>query len=362
MSSEKNLDPTDKKIEDARKKGQIAISRDLARLVMLTVMLETVFATESVWRKAIHSLTDKSISGINQPFSVAVSLLMNDAGLLLLGVFMTCLVICVPIAVAAHWGQFGVLISSESIAPKLDKLNPVNGFTQLFSKKKLGELGLALAKAFLIGLIMFILVKDQLATIMSLSSGTPKDIYFGSMNLIRSIFHVLLGILIVLALIDFALQKYFHKSTLKMDFEEIKREYRESEGDPIVKGTRRQLARQWANENPASKTAQANAVVVNPTHFAVAMRFDETTPVPVVLTKGRDQVAQAMIASANSHGIPVIRHVWLARTLYATCRENSVVPVSSYDAVAHVYAVVNELNQRTSPERYVELEAYGDHQ
>jgi type III secretion protein U len=164
-----------------------------------------------------------------------------------------------------------------------------------------------------------------------------------------------------LAMIDFAMQKYFHTKELMMDMEEIKKEYKESEGDPMVKGQRKQLAREWANSDPVKKTDDANAVVVNPTHFAVAMLFDQNlTPVPVVLAKGKDEVAQAMIRRAKERGIPVIRHVWLARTLYATCRPDTVVPKSSYEAVALVYAVVLELIAQNETQRTVELESFGD--
>ena len=143
--------------------------------------------------------------------------------------------------------------------------------------------------------------------------------------------------------------------------DEIKREYKESEGDPIVKGTRKQLARQWANEGPAARTEDANAVVVNPTHFAVALLYDaETSPVPMVLAKGKDEVAQAMIARAQECGIPVIRHVWLARTLYATAKPDTVIPKTSYEAVAHVYAVIQEMIDSGNFVPVTELETRGE--
>jgi type III secretion protein U len=129
----------------------------------------------------------------------------------------------------------------------------------------------------------------------------------------------------------------------------------------MVKGQRKQLAREWANEAPAARTEQANAVVVNPTHFAVAMFYDPAEAmVPVVLAKGKDDIAQAMIQRAREFNIPVIRHVWLARTLYATSRQDSVIPKSSYEAVAQVYAVVNELVAMKDTGREVELESEGE--
>jgi type III secretion protein U len=360
VSGEKNEKPTDKKLEDARKKGQVAVSRDLARLIMLVSVMEFAFVTEPLWRDSILSLITLSTTGIGQPFPAVLAEMVHAAGTLLFVVFGACFVLCIVMAMVAYWGQFGVLIAPDVLTPKLDKLDPINGIKQLFSKKKLGELLMSLFKAALVTLITFVLIRDQLGTILQFAGGTPKDIYYGFFTLVREIFHVVIGVFLVVAVLDFAMQKYFHTKSLNMDMEEIKREYRESEGDPMVKGMRKQLARQFAMEGPTSSTQQANAVVVNPTHFAVAMLFDHTTPVPVVLAKGKDDIAQAMIARAKECGIPVIRHVWLARTLYATCRVNAVVPKSSYEAVAHVYAVVNELVSANQTDRVVELENYGD--
>ncbi|WP_211474756.1 type III secretion system export apparatus subunit SctU [Collimonas humicola] len=360
MSAEKNEKPTDKKIRDARDKGQIAVSRDLSKLAMLLVVMEIALGAERLWRDAIDSLMEIAVSGVGRPFAAASAELFSAAGQLLLVVFFLFFLVCSVVAVFANWGQFGVLIAPEAITPKFDKLNPASGLAQLFSKKKLGELLLAVFKATLIGWLSFILVRDQLPAIVQFAGGEPKDIYFGFIALTRSIFHVLVALFLVLGLIDFAMQKYFHSKSLNMDMEEIKREYREMEGDPLVKGMRKRLGREWAMEGPVNQTKGANAVVVNPTHFAVAMLYNEETPVPLVLARGKDETAQAMIQAARDCGIPVIRHVWLARTLYATCGPDDVIPRSSYESVAYVYAVVNELRLSNQIDRVVELESRGE--
>ena len=361
MSEEKNEEPTDKKIEDAKDKGQIAVSRDLARLATLVVVAELAFSTESLWRGAIFNLIDGGIMGVGQDFNTVLLSQATSALLFLAVVIFACFVICPVVAVAAHWGQFGILVATEALEPKFDKLNPVNGLKQIISKKKLTELLITVGKALLIGGIVYSLVRSQLASIVSLAGGEPKDAYEGFLTLLRSIFHMLVVVCLGLGMIDFAIQKYFHKKELMMDKEEIKREHKESEGDPLIKGQRKRLARQWANESAVARTEDANAVVVNPTHFAVAMYYDASEAmVPVVLAKGKDEVAQAMIRRAHERNIPVVRHVWLARTLYATCREDMVVPFSSYQAAAHVYAVVHELVASGQTQREVELEAHGE--
>ena len=361
MSDDKTEQPTPKKIEDARKKGQVAVSRDLARLTMLVIVAEVAFVTESMWRESIHSLFDLGLMSIGQPFSAALGRMFTSAGILLLLVFGVFFVVCTIVAFAAHWGQFGVLVSPEALQPQFDKINPVNGAKQLFSKRKFVELLIAVIKAGMIGVVIYILVRDELPTIIHLAGGTPKDIYFGFVSILRTIFHIVIGVCTFIAILDFGAQKYFHTKSLMMDMEEIKREFKESEGDPLVKAKRREIGRELVESGPVERTEDANAVVVNPTHFAVAMLYDPSlTPVPVVLAKGKDEIAQAMIRRARERGIPVIRHVWLARTLYATCRSDTVVPKSSYEAVAHVYAVVQELHALGQTDMTVELESYGD--
>ncbi|HVK95916.1 MAG TPA: type III secretion system export apparatus subunit SctU [Noviherbaspirillum sp.] len=361
MSDDKTEEPTDKKLDDARQKGQIAMSRDLARIGPLLVVAELAFVSEPMWREAIESLMELSFQSVGKPFMKSLIEMLTASGILLLLVFCICFVICIVMGVISHWGQFGVLISVESVTPNFDKLNPVNGIKGIFSKKKLFEVLLSLGKALLIGWMVYMLVYSQLPAIIGLSGGEPKEAYYGFIEALRSVFHVLLVVCLLSSVVDFAVQKYFHKKNLMMDHEEIKREYKESEGDPMVKGQRKQLARQFANEAPAAKTANANAVVVNPTHFAVAMFYDPNEAmVPVVLAKGKDDIAQAMIRRARECGIPVIRHVWLARTLYATCKDDTVVPKSSYEAVAQVYAVVQELVAMNEVGREIELERFGE--
>ncbi len=302
-----------------------------------------------------------SLMRIGQPFLPALGELMTSVTLLLLAVFFLFWIVCSLAAVLGHWGQFGVLISGEAIVPKFDKLNPVNGIKQLFAVKKLIELLLTVFKAALIGWIVYNLVRDQLPSIIALSGGEPKDVFHGFMTLLRSVFHTLVVVCLCLGLVDYGMQLHFHLKGLMMDMEDIKKEYKESEGDPMVKGQRKQLARELSMSGPTAKTEKANAVVVNPTHFAVALLYEPAAGgVPQVLAKGKDELAQAMIRRARECGIPVIRHVWLARMLYASCRADSPVPRASYEAVAYVYAVVAELVAADDTGREVELESLGE--
>lgn len=357
--SEKNEKPTGKAIEDAREKGQIAVSRDLARLISLGVVGELAFAGEPACRAALLRLMVLPMHHVGQGFASAMAGMVDSAGLLLICVFAACLLAVTVAAVCGHWGQFGILVAPGVLTPNLDKLNPVAGLKNLVSLKKVAEVSLSLGKVLLLGLVTYLLIRAELPALVTLAGGTPAGIYMQFVAMLHALFRALALVCTVLALIDFAVQRHFQTKSLMMSKEDIKREYRESEGDPMVKGQRRQLARELADSPAVEETDAANALVVNPTHFAVAMLYDEaTTPVPLVLAKGRDEVAQAMIRRAHARGIPVIRHVWLARTLYAAGAAGRPVPRASYGAVAHVYAVVQELGQ-AGVGTEVELESAG---
>lgn len=358
--SEKTEKPTDKSLQDAREKGTVAVSRDLARVLPLALLGELAFAFEGWCWATVQGLMELALARIGTPFAHARGEIVTDAFMLLLPVFAVCLVAIVVAAVAGNWGQFGILIAPGVLTPSIDKLNPANGVKQLFSMRKVVEAGISLVKVSLVGLVTWVLIRDALPILVSFAGGTPAGIHEGLVALMRAQFRTLVGICLVLALIDYAVQRHFTIKSLMMSLDDIKREYKNSEGDPQVKGQRRQLAQELASTPAEASTADADAVVVNPTHFAIAMRYDAAaTPVPLVLAKGRDEVAQAMIRRAHALGIPVIRHVWLARTLYATGVAVRPVPRATYAAVAHVYAVIEELNRGAVPAGAVDLETTG---
>ena len=361
MSEEKKEQPTQHKLKKAREDGQVPISRDFASIVKVLAVGEIAFMTESLWRESLESLLLLGVKSVNQPFDVSFAEIMSTARLFFGIVILGCLVMCTVLAFLANWGQFGPLVATKLLKFDLTKLNPVNGIKQLFSQKKLIELLMTLVKVTLVALVMYYLIRGEIGDILALSGGTPKDVYQGFIILLRRAFHIVVGIFFVLAVIDLVVQRALHIKSLRMDLEEIKNESKENEGDPLIKGKRRQLGQELIMSDPVTTTANASAVVVNPTHFAVGLFYDPAKPdtVPIVICKGKDWMAQAMIERAKSLGIPVIRHVWLARTLYATCPPPSVVPRSSYESVAEVFAVVMELNQMDAADRNIELESDG---
>lgn len=353
--SEKTLAPTPHRLQDARKNGQVPISRDLASCVLLGLGVETVFALEALCRDRFSELVDLSLRAPGGDFTTVLSGMAAASGTLLFLSFLVFLGIGVVAGVLGYWGQFGVLFSAKPLTPSFDKINPVNTLKNIFSRKKLMEVVIAICKLVAMGLLSYVVIRSELPDLVGLAGGGPGHAYAAALAMLRGLFHILFGLSVFLAVFDFIVQRQAHTRQLRMSFEEVVRENKENEGDPLIKGARRELAFEWLNADPVSQTENANAVVVNPTHFAVAMFFDpEKSPVPTVCAKGRDEVARAMIRRAHEKGIPVIRHVWLARTLFATAKEKTAIPRALFDPVALLYSVVEQLEAQGGG--YLELD------
>ncbi len=356
--AEKTLDPTEHKLSEARKKGTVPVSRDVASCLIVTVGLETAFALEELCRSEWTKLMELALRGPGMDFSTVLNALLVSSGTLLGMVSAIFLVTVVASALLGYWGQFGVVFSTHPLIPNIDKINPKSMLALIFSTQKLGELGISILKLVAIGVLSYSVIRSELPAMAGLASGSAAQAYVGALAMLRGLFHVILGSLLVLALADFLVQRHAYTKQQRMDFEEVVREHKENEGDPLMKSARRGLAFEMLNSDPVSNTENANAVVVNPTHFAVALFFDpKLQPVPLVCAKGANEVAQAMIRCAHSRGIPVIRHVWLARTLFAVAKENKVVPRTLFDPVALVYSVVEQLRLQGST--YCELDNTG---
>jgi type III secretion protein U len=353
--AEKNIDPTPHKLQDARKKGQVPVSKDVAACVLLGMGMEAAFALEDVSRQRLSELFDLSLRATQADFMTVLSGAVTASGWLLMLSFLIYAGIGLVAGVLGYWGQFGPNFSAEPLVPSIDKLNPINTIKNIFSMRKVMEILMALFKLVAIGLLSYVVIRSELPALVGLAGGNASHSYGAAVEMIRGLFHILLGVTACIAIIDFFVQRRAHQKQLRMNMEEVIREFKENEGDPLIKGARKEFAFELLYSDPVSKTEQANAVVINPTHFAVAMLFDpQSAPVPVVCAKGRDETARAMIRRAQEKGIPVIRHVWLARTLYATAKEQKPIPHALFDPVALLYSVVEQLNQEG--QHYAELD------
>ncbi|MBC8129610.1 MAG: EscU/YscU/HrcU family type III secretion system export apparatus switch protein, partial [Rhizobiaceae bacterium] len=271
-SGEKSELPTPKKERDARQKGQVAKSQEVVTTVSLLSVIAYVWATWGLFTERMITLFDEvallatgdfevnGITGIYKAFWDATSIMIPVLGVVLLS------------GIAANYFQIGSLFSFESITPKLEKISPGAGFKRIFSMKQVVELLKSVLKIVILSFLLYFVVRDAIGPYLnSLDCGTPciLDITVGVM--LQTFVYSGLAFIVV-ALADFAYQKHSHTKSLMMSKDEVKREYKESEGDPHIKGQRKHVAQEMAMGDGGAAAKKGTAVVVNPTHFAVVIQ------------------------------------------------------------------------------------------
>jgi type III secretion protein U len=348
MSEDKKHDPTDKRLEDSKKKGQVAISKDVVHLMTTALLFELVYMGEERWRDAFDGIMTSALGYINGRvnFTLAFSSMLWEiliffvlSSIITVGVAMIC-------SLLGTWSQVGMLFAPELLIPKFDKFNPVTNLKQMFAGKSLFNFFTNFVKACLITYICYTTIYKAMYAIVLFPTGNIHSAYTVGLEIFKKVERTSLMWFLPLAFFDFAMQKYFHKKQLMMSDKELEEEFKEMEGDPHIKGERKQFAHEivFGEDPQTGGTEKADAVVVNPTHYAVALSYKpDSYPLPIVLARGEDDSAQAMINLAKEKNIPVIRYIWLARTLYADSSINRGIPRSTLKAVAFVYRLIREL-------------------
>lgn len=342
---------TPKRREEARGRGQVAKSPDLAGAA---VFLAGVFVLHAAMPAALGSLstTVKEILWRiheHQDFTVGSVWMLFARGfggmaLLLGGLFAAALVV----AVGTNLLQTGVVLSFTPITPSFNKINPLAGFQRLFSKTVMVNLAKQILKLGAVLVIIYTSVAGNANTLMMLGQLPPKNAIGLVGDLMFSIGWKFGFLLIVLGLVDFAYEKWQYEESLKMTKQEVKDEYRQSEGNPEAKGALKRRQREFARRRMMAAVPKATVVVTNPTHFAVALTWDELKmEAPVVTAKGADLVAKRIREIAAENGVPIMENPPLARTLYAKVELDQAIPPNLYAAVAQVIAFVYKIKRKT---------------
>lgn len=348
-AGEKTEQPTPKKLSESKKKGQVAKSQDLnaAIILLVSIILMSLIANRSI---------EKICEFLYASFTEYIHYNLNDSmmrslfGIYIYNFFritgMTFIIVMV-MGVTANLVQSGFLFSLEPLKPKLNKLNPIEGFKNLFSKRALFNLVKTLLKFILIGVIAFDFVRDNIDKILA-ASGVG---IFGLFSFVKSIIFQLavrvIAILLLLGILDFIFQKYDHKKRLRMTKHEVKEEWKQSEGDPMIRSKRKQKQREISMNRMMAAVSDSTVVVTNPTHLAIALRYEETVDeVPIVVGKGADHVAGKIREAAKENKIPIIENKPLAQVLYKQVDLGEEVPPSLYQAVAEILAIVMKIKKR----------------
>jgi flagellar biosynthesis protein FlhB len=249
--------------------------------------------------------------------------------------------------VAAALLQTRLAISVQSLIPKLNRISPLNGFKRLFSKRAIVEFIKGIIKLFIVSFALFVFYRSKITEIPRFLEIHPKD-FLGDLSfyVVCSIF-IVVGCMSLVALLDYLYQKYEHTKSLRMTKDEVKREFKNQDGDPLIKNRRRQIAHQRIRKNVKEAMGRATAVITNPTHYAVAISYqDELMDAPVVVLKGTDFVALKMRELATEMEIPLIENPPLARALYASVEVDQEIHPEHYKAVAEVIRFVMTLKKK----------------
>ncbi|MFZ5440113.1 MAG: EscU/YscU/HrcU family type III secretion system export apparatus switch protein [Myxococcota bacterium] len=336
--SEKTHQPSQKKLDDARKKGQIARSKLLtsAAVTLGGLTATLVFVDDTTrrlvgWTRATLSTPDlEPAAALEQAVTLLATCVAPSLAGALLG------------AVAASVAQTGLAFQADAVAPKLERLNVVEGFKKLFSVRQLVDVLKGLLVAAIIGWLFWGAVKDHASLAFVALQHDGRSAATALLTVLRPVVLEAAVVLVVLGVADWALAKRRHIKDLMMSHEEVKQEHKNSEGDPHHKAKRKSLHKQLANGGNARGVKKASAVVVNPTHIAVALRYSEDEcDAPYIVAKGQEEDALKIRKEAESLGIPVVRDIPLARSLihYDVGEE---VPEELYQAAAAILKVALE--------------------
>ncbi|GAB6098881.1 flagellar biosynthesis protein FlhB [Halanaerocella petrolearia] len=346
---EKTEDPTPKRRQEAREEGQVAKSQELnSALTLLFSFLTFYFLMSYMMQKLIVFCNKIFTEDLTMKLSSHnFHTLLIELMLFMFKLIAPLMFTVTAVGVLVNYLQIGVLFSPKILIPDFTKLNPISGAKQLFSKRSLVELIKSLLKIGITAYICYITIKGVIPNLVLLANGKVKS----SLSLLADTSYSLgirvSAIFIVLGIVDLFYQKWEHEQQLKMSKKEVEEEKKQTEGNPEVKSKRKEKQQEMAQSRMMQDVPDADVVITNPTHIAVALKFNmDTMDVPVVVAMGQDEVAQKIKEVAREEDVEVIEEKPLARALYSMVEIGDEIPNELYQAVAEILAYVYQMEQQ----------------
>ena len=350
--SSKTEDPSQKKLEDARQKGQVAQSKEMGTwLVLLMVTLIVIVGSEPLFSSMKEYLQSYLEKAGQVPTGVGgVASILTDMFLKTLGFVAIPFVLLMAASYLGTFVQIGFLIAPEVIKPEFSKISIFKGFKRLFSMRSVVELLKGVIKLVVVGIVTYVLMKPYFSGIEHTVNQTMtvllEDIYTLTVK-------VLSGIVIILffmAIADLLYQRWEFNKQMRMTKQEVKDEYKQTEGDPYIKGKLKQMRMDKARIRMMANVPKADVIITNPTHFAIALKYDpDTSDAPVVIAKGVDELALRIREVAKEHDIIIYENPPLARSLYDLVDLDESIPQELYKAVAEVITFVYQKKGKLKP-------------
>jgi flagellar biosynthetic protein FliR/FlhB len=343
---DKTEQPTGKKKKDARKKGNVAKSKELVNALTLLGILLIVYTMSDF---IILELKNFIVSCLSSDFTTSID--YNTLQVLVMKLIISFMKIFLPIggviilfAVIGNVMQSGLLLTGDGLKPQLSKMNPISGFKNMFSLKALGNLIKSIAIIVVLFYIGYSFMEKNFEGIIKIGDIYFPYLIYTVLDLVESLLGSICLAVVVISVIDFAYQKYTHNKDLKMTKQEVKEEYKQMEGDPHIKGKRKQKQREMASQRMMQEVPSSTVIVTNPTHISIAIRYEKGKDItPIVVAKGADVLAFKIREIAKEHDIPIIENKPLARFIYKEVEINQEIPEDMYQAVAEVLVAVYKI-------------------
>nr|WP_288452138.1 flagellar biosynthesis protein FlhB [uncultured Pseudomonas sp.] len=346
--ADKSEEPTEKRRRESREKGQIARSKELNTFAIMLAGTGGLLATGG-------SIGNAMLEIMRGNFSLPREILMDErnmalwlaaSGQLALDALLPLLVVLLVMSIAGPIALGGWLFSAKAMAPKFSRMNPLSGLKRMFSMKALIELLKALAKFIVILLVALVVLSKDRADLLAIANEPIESAIMHSAQVVGwSALWMSFGLMLIAA-VDVPFQLWDNKQKLMMTKQEVKDEYKDSEGKPEVKQRIRQLQHQMTQQRMMQAVPQADVVITNPTHFAVALKYDpQTGQAPMLLAKGGDFTALKIREIATEHNVLILESPALARSIYHTTELDQEIPAGLYLAVAQVLAYVYQIRQ-----------------
>lgn len=351
-ADDKTEQPTAKRRQEARERGQIAKSPEVASALTLAGIFIVLVATGmSLLGKLEQSMASSfelqlfPPGGFTTTFAHAIGLSIAKTVLLDVAPFFA---VIIGLSMLANFAQTRLHISKKALQPDLSKLNPISGFKRFVSIRIYVEFGKNLAKLLLVSVIVVLSVYSQWNSLMLLSGASAGEVIAFTGRLVLSIAEKVIAVMLIIAAVDYSFQRHQTTKELKMTKQEVKDEMKQQEMSPHMKGRLRRAARQLALSRMLTDVPKADVVITNPTHYACAIKYDKTvSDAPLLLAKGKDVLAEKIKEIARDNDVPLVENRPLARALYRNVEPGEAIPEELWMTVAEILAYVYQLQRRT---------------
>jgi flagellar biosynthetic protein FlhB len=346
-TTEKTEDPTQKRLDEALKRGDVVKSQEVntwfiiagATLVMSAFSGSMSSELSATMRGLIANAHNISVDG------PALPRLFQKIGVEMIAAIAIPFLLLMLAALGGNLIQHKLVWSIEALAPKLSKISPAAGFKRLFSAQALANFAKGLVKLVLIGTVLTVLMWPERGRIMALERADPVTVLPLAQSLAMKLLAAVVAMMAVVAMADYLFQYRQWYERQKMSLRELKEEFKESEGDPVIKGKMKQVRNSRMRKRMIANVPKAAVIITNPTHYAVALQYERGMEAPVCVAKGVDALALKIREVAGQHSIPIVENPPLARALHGTVEVDQVIPLEHYKAVAEVIGYVMRLRR-----------------